>query len=222
MKKMNLKETLENAKVRYATSGLPARIDPLLNRYRSLPAQQKKQAKMGAVLGLLVLHGFLFLTPTLGSFIDFTSKITRMSSDLAQAQADIDARESMEKVFSDADSQKTQLLEKMIQAGEAPKFLDTLAMLAKESRVQIDQLKPWRSKAGFDAKLFPLPKGFSTTGYEISVSAGYHELAQFVAKLENHSKVIHILEVKINHMHEDASKSHRGRIIFQMLEVDVL
>lgn len=91
--------------------------------------------------------------------------------------------------------------------GEASLLLGAISKLAIESQVSVVASMPKDSEAKFPA---PFDKAYEGSGYDFTVEGGYHNLGQFIAKIEANSKLLRVetfslkarSETPVNHLAE--------------------
>ncbi len=198
-------------------SGLKARLEPQLARYRALDADKKKQAQTGLVFGVIVANIFLVMAPLLTSYIDMRQKVQKISSEVQIAKSDIQSKDHVAEALTNAELATRETELRTFKSDEVHQFLDVLSDMAKQSRVNLESLTPINVKSGADELPRPLPKGYSLAGFELSGKSGYFELRDFVSRLENAGPFVKIESLKIFHDISESRKSHQIKLRFLLI-----
>ena len=77
---------------------------------------------------------------------------------------------------------------------EMDMLLGSTSKMASESRVEVLASKPLTEKIAFAA---PYHLIFQPRGYEFTVQGGYHDLGNFMSRIESHTKLLRIQSLEI-------------------------
>jgi len=220
--KMNarLKGIFGSLKKIYDKTGLDRQIKPLLNRYRTMPEEQKKPLHLGVVFLIIALNGVFFLSPALTRFNETRTKVAKFEGDLALAREDVAKTEMIIRSKVKTDAALDEAHGRILEAHETHPFLDALSGLAKKSGIDIQGLEPIVGLPVLEA-VKDLPKGYSVNGYLLTADSGFHALGKFVALLEGFETFVQIKNLEIYHEEQAGSRSHYVSMEFEMLQSEI-
>lgn len=198
-------------------SGLKARIEPQLARYRALTADKKKQLKTGLVFAVIVANLFLVLAPMLNASMVMRQKVQKVSSEVRIANSDIKSKDHVAEALTAAESATRETERRTFKSDEVHQFLDVLSDMAKQTRVNIESLAPIKVSSAPEEMPRPLPKGYALAGFELSGKAGYFEFLDFISRLENAGPFVRIESLKIFHDVSESRKSHQVKMRFLLI-----
>ena len=163
--------------------------------------ESKKKILLVFLLGIsavLIIYVYLFLKPSFAALADLIPKVRKYKTEIRALRNDLP--------FMDKFEEKKRLMreklagyeEKLSREKEIPALLESLSKLARTSRVKILGITPLTKRP------VAQKKGVAGGGaiYEevpISVSAqsGYHELGNFISRLENDKRFMRITDINI-------------------------
>lgn len=87
--------------------------------------------------------------------------------------------------------------------GEASLLLGAISRLAQESNVSVVASNPKKFEGKFPA---PFDAQYEGNAYDFTVEGGYHELALFISKIENNSKVLRVQNYNIRPQEKTPNK----------------
>ncbi len=205
-------------KLQLEKSGLKARIEPQLARYRALDADKRQQVQTGLVFAVIAANLLLVMAPLLTAFIDLRQKIQKVSSEVQIARHDIDAKAQMAEALAAAERATQETERRTFKTNEVHQFLDLLSDMAKASNVRIESLTPLPVKGSADEMPRTLPKGYSLAGFELLGQAGYHEFGRFVASLESGVPFVKVESVDIYHETSQSRTVHQVKLRFLLIQ----
>lgn len=215
---------LDTQKIRAAAaqwlerSGLKARIEPQLARYRALDEEKRKQVKTGLVFAVIALNLLMVLGPLVTRWIDLNQKIQKVVSEVRIARSDIDAKDHMAEALAEAERATSETERRTFKKDQVHQFLDVLSEMAKESNVKIESLAPFPPKAAVEEMPRPLPKGYSLAGFEMQGRAGYHEFGDLIDRLEHGVPFVKIESVEVYHEPSFPRTSHQVKLRFLLIQ----
>lgn len=158
--------------------------------------KNQKQAVIFVVLALLiafVLYFNFLLKPQVVGVISIFGKMRKMSSDLKNAEKEIGKVERYKKDIAAYD-EKVSRYEKMLPVKqEIPSLLDKLSDMARGSGVKIVGIAPEIPKGPAEGKNLV----YQAIPILIKAKSGYHELGEFMAKLESSDRFMKVADIII-------------------------
>lgn len=150
----------------------------------------------GLVAALVVFLYFnLLLRPQVMWVIDSVAKMNTAGSDLKSAK---DAIAQIPKFKADIDAYKEKVdsYERMLPAEqEIPSLLESLSSMAKSSGVRIDSITPVVKKEDKNQAA----QVYQEIPILITAKSSYHELGQFLSKLENSERFMKVVDIDMKY-----------------------
>jgi len=144
---------------------------------------------------LLAIYYLILLRPVIGKLNTLLPKVYEVKRDLKDARFLITNKALIEKKKEEL-LLKLEEYEKIFPAErEIPKLLENLSSIAGESNVRIVSTRPFVKE---DYSRNGVPKIYQEIPIEIVAKSGYHQLGQFLQKLETGDRYIMIKDVKIS------------------------
>ncbi len=160
--------------------------------------------------GVLVVN-LLVVYLVIPSWIDrprLHNEVREMNGQIQQANALEQKRKSWEKdqkIFEDfvADAKS-----RLFKVDETTLLLSQIAKMASLARIEVLSSKPLDEKMVLPA---PYNQKYQPAGYQIAVQGGYHEIGNFVSRIENNDKLLRVQSVQI-----EADKKSEGKSIAEL------
>jgi len=171
--------------------------------FENLKKNQKQMAILIAaavILALLAYFNFL-LKPQVVKISGIRSELSKASSDLRTARADIAKIKSMKKAIEEYNTKIGQY-EKTLPTEEGiPDLLESLSNMAKNANMRIAGIVPVDSK-----NLKPQGRVYQEIPIMVTAKAGYHELGRFLSSLESSDRFIKVADIQIKAGKADPKK----------------
>ena len=179
-------------------------------RFQFAKSQKEKTLLTLLVAVIFIVAYFhLLIRPAIGKLMELTPKVSTLRRNLSGARTLIMNRPIIERRQSEL-KQKIDEFEKIFpREREIPKLLKKLSGIANESGVKIVGTKPigleeyGQDDGGEIYQVIPI---------EIIARSGYHELGDFLQKLEMDKRFVMIKDLKIS-ADTNSIKKHNVRII---------
>jgi len=150
------------------------------------------------ILAIFVILIILFLDFSFGlksqrrALARINPKIVRLRKGLGNLNSDLIRMQRQEAGLTDIQ------VKEMISSGQKAWVSEEIFRLANKQQVKISQLKTERGiSASKTSQESPPTEEYSSILIDLDVSAGYHQLARFLAELENHSILLEVEELDI-------------------------
>lgn len=159
-------------------------------------SKNKKETAIAIALGALILFvaylAFL-LVPQAGAAASALQNAAKLSAEVRIARADIARIDSLKTELAGYDAKIGRYIKMLPVEKEIPAFLESLAAMARDARVQIVGIAP---SAVQDAES---QKGriYQEMPVQISARCGFHELGRFLANIEQSDRFIKVIDVDI-------------------------
>jgi len=154
---------------------------------------------LGATAVFTIVYIALGVFPQIKSIVEVSQEIRTVASDMKTTSSEIkklDAnKNALEEYKAKFDAVKKRLL---MQEEEIPHLLETISKMAKESGVKIVGIKPApapRAGERRDTK-GPIAREVSIL---ITAKCGFHELGEFLSRIENSEKFVKVLDIGVLH-----------------------
>ena len=204
----------------FERSGLKARVEPQLARYRALEPEKKKQILTGLIFAVIAANLLLVLAPIMASYFGMDQKIQKIASEATLARKDIAAESQMVKALDSSRQTLVRTEKRIFKSDQVHQFLDLISNLAKESNVKIESLTPVAVNADAAALPHPLPKGYTLAGFELLGNAGYHELGALIARLESGEPFVRVDSINIYHEPSGDRRTHQVKLGLLLIRRD--
>ncbi len=162
-----------------------------------LGKNKKEQAiiTIGIAVVLAAIYFILFIKPLFSEMGKILPKVSMLGSNLKIAKPLIARRPKIEK-------EKARLLAKIAtykktlpSEEEIPKLLEELSNIAGESGVKLIGIKPFTKEA---VEVREAGKVYREIPIRVEATSGYHELGQFLAKLEGSTRFIMVKDLAVS------------------------
>ena len=168
----------------------------LLMQYITKITEDKKKLTGAIVVIVAVL--FIDFSFILGAqmrlLATLSPKITKLRQDLKNLNSDLIKMQRKDSGLATSGGKR------IIQADEISWVIEEISRLADQNEVKISQIKPGRETLKKETSPSPSRREeYSSTLVDLDVSAGYHQLARFLADLENHPVCLEVEELNIEH-----------------------
>lgn len=148
-----------------------------------------------AAMALVLYYSFL-LKPQLSGFISANREYAALKTKVKNEEALIANEPAIRRQYAIAKEQAAYLEKRLPSQDKISSLLEQFSSIAESSGVKILKLKPIE-----DSNITPKPQGTSIIYYEypivIDAKAGYHQLGDFINKLENMDRFIRAMDVDI-------------------------
>lgn len=161
-----------------------------------LKGKDKKEVIVALVFALgCLLYVFGALPPQFGMVSNMSGEIKKLKADLNEARADIGERPSY-KIALEESRGKYRYYQALALAHEQeiPALLEMLSGMARESGVKIAGIKPLRGRESFVEVAGSIYKEIPV---QIIAKSGYHELGEFLERMEKAKKFVNIKDIRI-------------------------
>lgn len=197
-------------------SGLKAQLDPHLAKFKAMEPSKKTQLITGLMFAVIAANLLVVMAPLVKTMIDTNQKIQKISTDIDLARKDISARDQMKSKLQESESSVGQIERLTFKNDQVHQFLDVLSDMAKESRIKIESLAPVSVKGSADYPR-PLPRQYSLVGFELAGKAGYHELGNFIARVESGEPFVKVELIEIFHDQVENRRVHDVKVRFLVI-----
>jgi len=151
---------------------------------------------ISAALAAAALYLYLVFAPQVAGVFKLTGDTGNMRSDLKSARTVIKGFEKLNTDLKER-GQKVESYEKQLPAEqEIPALLENLSNMAKESDIKIVGIVPAMPKVK-DDKSVDKNQIYREIPILITAKSGYHELGQFLNKLENADRFMKVVDIDI-------------------------
>ena len=162
----------------------------------ALKMKDRKKLVVLAVSALLLIVDVIFVAiPQVRDLITRSAEIRALGAEIKAVKDDAAKMESYSRALADyermASSDKARLLS---QEQEIPGLIEEISAMARESGVKIIGIRPMRMQnviktvGGDVSRDVPI---------QISAKSGYHEIGEFVGRIENAGKFMKIADLKM-------------------------
>ena len=145
-------------------------------------------------------------------------ELRAVQDDIASAKRDIANMALTRQANERAREMLTEINERILLEDDLSGFLDKLSLMARESKIHIEALKPLALAQYRDRWPRSLPQDYHLAGFEIRATAGYHQLGDFIARLENYGTFVQIKDVEILHKPKVSERQHQVTIRVQLIQ----
>lgn len=184
----------------------------ILEYYKKLPIKTRIRLVASAVGGLIFL--ILVAWPAWVSRLQEKSQVESLSIQIQMAQAQINQEPALLKQRKEQEDFIRQTHERILREGEGEKVVGILASIAEQSHVTLLGTEPTQEFQPGEEEGLPAPfnKRYRRTSYIVSLEGGYHPLAEYVSRLEDHQKIFRIDELSIVPKEENV-KIHTAQVL---------
>jgi len=172
----------------------------LPNIFKNLPEltmdETKKKILLLYALGLLAIliaYIFLFLSPSLGKLFELIPKMRELKIEITSVNNDLQFEENFGKKLQKSEKEMGKYEHKLSREKEIPVLLENLSQIAKKSRVKILSITPISRRAPQNKKA----SVYQEVPIAITAQSGYHDLGNFINKLENGQRYMQIRDIEI-------------------------
>jgi len=203
----------------YGKSGLDAQVEPYRKRFEAMPVSQQELAAKGSILAVFALCVVFILSPTFQALIHNGLEISRMKSEVISSKSDIANIALTRDAAIKATASIATLHARILEEDDRARFLDHLSKMAQESGINIKSVAALQLARYREILPRSLPKGYILAGFEIKADGGYHELGDFVQRLENYETFVQVQGIEIYHSkRQSGERKHEVTIKIQMLQ----
>jgi len=158
-------------------------VSKIIELYNNLSDQLRYSILVGVVFLIILFDVFLLLLPQMASVAAVNDQIKKMSDDTQEVLAERGGINLLRRKLKEERLELSSLSDKVRPIQEVPAILSTIASIANEYGVKIDQLVPEKKQqealaSSGDSKYYALP-------IVIKAHCGYHMFGHFLNKLEN-------------------------------------
>lgn len=164
--------------------------------------------KIGAGAAIAVLFTWLVIWPAWfesakvkGQIATIESQIVRLQTLKRNEKMWLQNKEEYSKYIQDVKS-------RLFSPGEASLLLGRIAKLADESKVSIISSSPKDAKVEFPK---PYDASFKADLYDFMAEGGYHEMAQFISRIESYPQILRVELFELN-LNEEVPGKHLAEI----------
>jgi len=172
----------------------------------------KKETRLTITIVFLagaIAYSFVFIKPALEELLKLRRKVDTLHVDINQVEGEI-RREGILKKRLVSMKEKISLYEnKLPTEHEVPILLEDLSRMAQETYVKIKGINPSVTKGARKGNKKP----YREIPIQISAQSGYHELGEFINKMENTDRFMKIQGIQI--------KSNPKNMRLHNIELDV-
>ena len=162
------------------------------------------------VLLVFVLDLMFILRPQGRKISSYNIKITKLRNDLKELNLEsVVMQEKIDRVAQEE-------MKELVSSDRMPWIIEELSRMASEQKIRISQIEPVRDSSGSNLPGQPVAQS-SAVFFDLDIDAGYHGLASFFEKVENHSVLLQIENLAITYNKEDPFK-HRVRLRLKTYE----
>lgn len=192
-------------------------LSKILGLYNNLNDQLRYSILVGVVFLIILLDVFLLLLPQMGSISNLSDQIKKLSEDTQEVLTDRGRISLLRKKLKEERLQLSSLSSKVRPIQEVPAILSTIASIANDYGVKIDQLVPEKKQqealiSSGDSKYYALP-------IVIKAHCGYHMFGHFLNKLENED-LYFILKDFIIQNDDSNTSMHSFSLVIKIILVD--
>lgn len=144
---------------------------------------------------LLLLDILFILRPLINKAYDLKSQVVSIKNNIANLNKQISMLDSQTKKLGMLTTDKTNYEKKFPKEEEVPALLESLSTIAKRSSVDIIAVKPVKIEA--KEQMEKIAGIFHEIPIEILAKGGYHQLGQFINRLENLDRFMEVIDIEI-------------------------
>ncbi|NQT06523.1 MAG: type 4a pilus biogenesis protein PilO [Candidatus Omnitrophica bacterium] len=174
--------------------------------------RNKREKTLLSVLFVMIIAAVYFnllFKPSIDELMNLLPKVSVLKADLADAKELISTRKTIEQNEAQARLKMDEYKEIFPSEEEVPKLLESLSSIAGKSRVKIIGIRPF-GREGLRAAEKNVV--YQEIPIEIVAQCGYHELGQFLQRLETGDRFIMVKDMDINANPENI-KRHNIKLI---------
>ncbi|MFH1577871.1 MAG: hypothetical protein ABIC18_02210 [Candidatus Omnitrophota bacterium] len=148
-----------------------------------------------AVVIFLSLDLFFVLKSQMRMLTTISPKIVGLKNNLKEFNSDLARMQGKKQGVQEIQERS------IVSAGQMPWVIEEISRLANQKQIKIFQIKPIRELPPAKTKTRKQPVvdtgQYSSTLISLDISAGYHQLAGFLAELENHHILFEVQELQM-------------------------
>lgn len=194
---------------------LVKRVLTLIEPVRELISRRTNDWLIGAMGVFILLNTALILVPLLKTAYDISTKSSVMKRDVKEIQSD---KINEEKLIQNRDLKKLELnnREKLLALGDVTLYLESFSALAQETGVRLKSVRPVLPPTSKLKDVIKQDEVYRGSYFEISASAGYHEVGRFVQRIELQSAFTKIVRLSVTGT-EDTPLEHDVDMLIKMI-----
>jgi len=144
-----------------------------------------------ALLIAILAYTCLLLGPSISKLTDLVPRLRQMQADIRAVRADLPLENEMKEKNRRALEKLTSYGNRLSREKEIPALLESLSKLARDSRVKILGITPLQKARASSGRLY------QEVPISITAQSGYHELGNFINKLENNERFMQVSNLSI-------------------------
>lgn len=192
-------------------------LNQIIEKFNNLNDQLRYAIVVGVVFVIILLDVLIFISLQMGGIASVNDHIKKLSEDTRQVVVDQGRINLLRKNLQEARLELKSLSVKVRSIQEVPAILSTIASIANEYDVKIDQLVPEKNlqetlTSSADGKYYALP-------VVIKARCGYHMFGRFLNKLENDDLYFILKDFVVQNDDKDA-KTHLFSLTINIILVD--
>ena len=160
-------------------------------------SEEKKKFLIIGILSavLLFLDIFFVIRPLFHKSSDLKMRIVAVEKNIDDVTQNISTLPKTEKKLEDLKSEQALYEKSFPKEEEVPSLLESLSRVAASSSVDIIAIKPIKIEPNYIEKN---PKPFHEIPIELQAKGGYHQIGQFINKLERLDRFMEVKDLKIS------------------------
>ena len=148
------------------------------------------------LLAILIAYVFLFLSPSLGKLFELMPKMRELKIEITSVHNDLQFEENFGKKLQKLEEEMGKYEHKLSREKEIPVLLENLSQIAKKSRVKILSITPI-TRRGLRDSAREKASVYQEVPIAVTAQSGYHDLGNFINKLENGQRYMQIRDIEI-------------------------
>lgn len=187
-----------------------AGVSGLLHKIPEIKMGESKKKVLliyvAALLAITIAYGYLLLRPSVSRLTDLIPKLRSRRAEIQAVRTDLPLEDKLKEKNRLAAKRLKAYESRLSREKEIPALLENLSKLARDSRVKILGITPLQK--------VPASKGriYQEVPISINAQSGYHELGNFINKLENDERFMQISNLSVRANRNNA-KWHNIRFV---------
>ncbi|HPN72612.1 MAG TPA: type 4a pilus biogenesis protein PilO [Candidatus Omnitrophota bacterium] len=189
------------------------KLEKIADEIRDFLQDEKKRAyaAVSAAAVFAALYGFFLVVPTVKNLGNVSKNSLKISKKIDMARKDLENTGKLEKKLESLREEFSSYASQVPGTKEIAAFLDSLAVVAKDSNVRIISVTPMGVQAAVDksADLYP------SMMVVISAKGGYHQMRHFIGELEKGKGFPSVRDIRLQYDPKSPTR-HDAHIVLKI------